>query len=342
MSAQAEILDALVGRAFALERAKNGLVRRHRPTALRTVASIDSGVFSRLNRMGRLGTRTLSRRSLQDLRLWVHTRGRKEFNKVRDAVQEDIVELARRERQWVTNLLKHILEVRGKINISTASLREVRKGLRLPFSSGVGEAATYREWFAGLSVSALRRIERTTLRGITDGEDSVALARRIRRASRLVGPHTETLVRTYAHHAVTQTRAAIFRENRDLLRGEQWVSIIDGSTSTICIDLHGEIFVVGEGRHPPAHPNCRSDRIPLIKSWRDLGLPDEFEEVFVREDVVDANVITSLSRLSTQEQNKALGTSRAKLLREGKITDKRSMIDAVSHRFIPLTELSVS
>jgi hypothetical protein len=43
----------------------------------------------------------------------------------------------------------------------------------------------------------------------------------------------------------------------------QWASILDSRTSEVCRTRDGNIYVVGEGPLPPAHPNCRSRTFPL-------------------------------------------------------------------------------
>lgn len=43
----------------------------------------------------------------------------------------------------------------------------------------------------------------------------------------------------------------------------QWASIMDSRTSQVCWSRNGNIYEVGNGPLPPAHPNCRSRTFPL-------------------------------------------------------------------------------
>lgn len=42
-----------------------------------------------------------------------------------------------------------------------------------------------------------------------------------------------------------------------------WISVIDSSTSSICLGLSGRVFRRGRGPLPPAHPRCRSTTAPF-------------------------------------------------------------------------------
>lgn len=64
----------------------------------------------------------------------------------------------------------------------------------------------------------------------------------------------------------------------------EWVSVLDGRTSEICLSRSGVRYYYGKGPLPPAHPNCRSSIVPVIDgrpipnpSFRDWtnGLPSK-------------------------------------------------------------------
>ncbi len=76
----------------------------------------------------------------------------------------------------------------------------------------------------------------------------------------------------------TQNAAAnaMYRNNEDVLSGYQWIATLDGRTSDICKALDGRVFKTGAGRYPPAHFNCRSTTIPVVKRFN--RLPDSVRE----------------------------------------------------------------
>lgn len=75
----------------------------------------------------------------------------------------------------------------------------------------------------------------------------------------------ETIVRTAISHTATAAREEVYKPNAELIEGVQWVSVLDARTSSICRSRDGETYPVDKGPRPPAHPNCRSTTIPVLK-----------------------------------------------------------------------------
>ena len=73
------------------------------------------------------------------------------------------------------------------------------------------------------------------------------------------------LVRTSINHVSAVAKDALYKENIDLITHYEWISTLDSRTSDICKELDGNIYRVGKGRLPPAHPNCRSTTSPVLK-----------------------------------------------------------------------------
>ena len=85
-----------------------------------------------------------------------------------------------------------------------------------------------------------------------------------------LGRQTATVVRTSIQHVNNVARQVVWNENSDVVVGYRWVSTLDGKTSPVCQDRDGEIYVVGEGPIPPAHPNCRSTTIAQLSNVFDI------------------------------------------------------------------------
>ena len=79
-----------------------------------------------------------------------------------------------------------------------------------------------------------------------------------------------TLVRTLTNHAATQARKIISTQNSELFRGEEWVATLDDRTTLICGGRDGRVYPIGKGPFPPAHWNCRSLRVPVLKKQFDI------------------------------------------------------------------------
>jgi hypothetical protein len=142
-----------------------------------------------------------------------------------------------------------------------------------------------------------------------------------------------------AINAVTnQARISTFQENRDVIKGIQQVSTFDNRTSDVCIAYSGKAWDIetlepidtGAGvlpfnGGPPRHFNCRSTLVPILKSFRELGLPIDEIPPGTRASMDgqvpgDMSFGAWLKTKSETFQNNLLGPSRANLWRNGKIT----------------------
>ncbi len=137
----------------------------------------------------------------------------------------------------------------------------------------------------------------------------------------------DTIVQTVTTHATTQARELLYEVNPDLVREERWVSTLDARTSSICQALDGRVFPVGEGIMPPAHPNCRSARMPIVPGLRALPVDPE-RQVILPATVKDSfdgkgpQVLTYDKWLRSQPaaaQRDILGPTRFALFQTGEI-----------------------
>ena len=93
--------------------------------------------------------------------------------------------------------------------------------------------------------------------------------------------------------------------------GYQWVSVLDGRTSTTCMQLNGTKYYYsrsGFKPFPPAHPNCRSTTQPLHK---DTSKNEEVE------------TLNEWAKNNPEELKEAMGPGKYKLYTEGKLKIER-------------------
>lgn len=158
--------------------------------------------------------------------------------------------------------------------------------------------------------------------GATVGRTSQEIAREI---TSLVDTRTrqqaESLVRTVTNFTGGQARQATYKENDDVIVGEEYVATLDSRTTITCAGFDGKIFPIGEGPIPPIHWGCRSVRIPSIDPEFNLGAQVTGERASIDGPVSAQTTYGGwLKRQSHEVQDEVLGVERAKLFRSGKIS----------------------
>jgi hypothetical protein len=147
----------------------------------------------------------------------------------------------------------------------------------------------------------------------------------------------KTLVRTSINHASNLGRSAVWEANEDIIKGVRWVSTLDLRTTPICQRRDGRVgptspsadFKLPEGARklipplarPPAHPNCRSTTVAVLRSWRELGFDiDEISDA-TRASMngqvpSDMTYYDWLNKQTAAAQKEVLGATRYKLWKE--------------------------
>lgn len=187
-----------------------------------------------------------------------------------------------------------------------------------------------------------QQVIQTIQDGIVQQQTNAQIAQAIGELKPLHRRQVDALVRTVANGAADAAKSSVYQENREFLKGERWTSTLDGRTSAVCRARDGEIYPVGEGPRTPAHWQCRSLRVPVVRD--DLQIPGfEGERPFVGSDgkgTVSART-TYAGFLRSQPREfveDVLGPKRAKMFLSGEVT-----LDKMVNRFgepLTLDELS--
>lgn len=184
--------------------------------------------------------------------------------------------------------------------------------------------------------SRVRQIEQAVRQGWIEGETIQSISRRVRgsRASNYTDgiisttrKHAESLVRTAVNHTHTVARQSLYDNNRDLVKGVQYVATLDNRTTMICASLDGSIHPIDSGPRPPQHFGCRSTTVPVVKSWREMGIDLDEAPEGTRASMngqVPAKTTYSdwLKKQPAAVQREVLGESRYKMFRDGTPIDK--------------------
>ena len=116
-------------------------------------------------------------------------------------------------------------------------------------------------------------ITRTIQRGMVEGSTVQSLTRQIASVTNKHKRQAEALVRTSVNHISSEARSAVHKANDDILKGEEYVSVLDGRTTIGCAALDGKILGFDEPPFTPRHWNCRSLRVPVLQDrFQEEGL----------------------------------------------------------------------
>ena len=190
-----------------------------------------------------------------------------------------------------------------------------------------------KEWVSELDAAKARRLRDAIRLGVVQGETVDQIVRRVRGTKALnytdgvmqIGRRgAEAMVRTAVAHTTSAARDEFNAANADLIASEQWVATLDTRTCPHCMGLDGQKFELGKGTKTPAHIGCRCVRVPVTKSWRELGFDIDDLAPGTRASMngqVSATETygTWLKKQPASVQDEALGPSRGALFRKGKL-----------------------
>lgn len=146
----------------------------------------------------------------------------------------------------------------------------------------------------------------------------------------------KTIVRTTVQHAAMQGKAEFASDNADIIKGEQWLSTLDGRTSSQCRTLDQQVFEIGKGPRPPLHHNCRSTVLIVLKDEY-AGRGNINKRASKDGPVANESYYSWLNKQPKEFQDDVLGETRGKLLRSGGLSADKFAALQLDKNFKPLT-----
>ena len=231
--------------------------------------------------------------------------------------------------------------VKGAITVPLDFIAPAPNLLRAIVTERPFEGRILRDWFTELSQRAQGEISRQLNIGLVQGESVPQLVRRIRGTAEAswedgtageIRRNLAAVTRTAVNSVVTNAREATYEENADLVTGVQIVATLDHRTCEICMAEDGQVYGVSAGPRPPFHFACRCSTAPVLKSWRQLGIPARELDAGTRASM-DGQVSAKLTYgewlgdQSKSVQDDALGPTRAEMFRTGKVAIDRFVDD---------------
>lgn len=244
------------------------------------------------------------------------------FALAHDETRKNLKEFAVYEAEFQGSLIEKASDAAGvKVKLETPSLTLLRAAaVSRPFQGRI-----LKDWYAGLEANDARRLRDAIKIGVSESQTTEQIMQRVMgtRAANfrdgileMARNEVRSVVQTAIAHVANQASDEVFKANADIIKGVQWVSVLDSKTSPICRVRDGKIYPVDSGPRPPAHFNCRSRVVPYLGPSETVGTrASQFGPV-----PQDLKYGDWLKKQPKALQNEILGPTRAALFRKGGLT----------------------
>ncbi len=240
-------------------------------------------------------------------------------------LRRDLRRFAHHEADWQVQAM----QTAAPINLGLATPSVSRLNSILTARPMQGQILS--NWWSQVSRVAQTDIQRELNIGLAEGETLGQIVRRLagtadgRYMDGVFGKlrrNVEATVRTATNHVNTHAREMTYGENEDVIKGVQFVATLDHRTTMTCMSLDSRVFPIEEGPRPPLHFQCRSTTIPVLKSWKELGINLKEAPPGTRESMTGAvpaktSYATWLKGQPGEVQREILGPGRYKLFKGG-------------------------
>lgn len=237
----------------------------------------------------------------------------------------DLTDLALTEAAWTVRMFQRLTPVELTFSRPSVAL------LRSIVESKPFEGKLLSEWAESTTAATVDHVSRAINIGLVRGDDIRTMSKAVQNQLTITAPRAEAVTRTAVNHVSTSARQDVYEANDEVIKGLKWVSTLDTRTSEVCMALDGRMFPVNEGPRPPAHFNCRSTIVPVMKSWKELGINakelSESTRASMNGEVPEDETYSQwIKKQPPEVQDEALGPKRASLLRSGSL-DVTKLVD---------------
>jgi len=252
------LTNVAIRRAHYLEGYKAGAVREY----VSFLLSARNDIIGKLNASGELTA--FKRDRLETLLASIDARVDKAYSRASAGLLKNLSDLAGLESEFEGESLSDVLPARLNVKVPPATqvaaavfARPFQNKLLKDYASELGKAkateianAIRTGYFEGLTNAEI-------VRRLTENE----FAGSVRQA--------EAVVRTAIGHTANTARNAVWQANADIVSGVEWVAALDSRTTATCRGRDGQVYPVDSGPRPPAHWNCRSTTVAVLKDDKD-------------------------------------------------------------------------
>lgn len=133
-----------------------------------------------------------------------------------------------------------------------------------------------------LTPAAQARLKRALMDGVLRGDGTAKIASAVKAATDVSMREAIVYARTRVQQVANDAARLAYARNDHLVKGVQWMATLDKRTCLQCAAQDGKVFPNGEEPPLPAHPQCRCFYGPVVKSWRELGIPADKANADIR------------------------------------------------------------
>lgn len=337
MAVNDRLQDAAIGHAVDLQRYSTWLVQRIIGLLNRT----DSDLFARLTAaLASMPAESFTVDRLESLLFSVRQLNLQAYEQIGRELTRELMELAAYEANYQLQLFQSTIpaQVVASVGVAAVNVRQVEAAvLSRPF-----QGRLLREWSKSIETDRMTRIRDAIRIGYVEGETVDQIVRRVR-GTRARGyadgiieidrRNAQSVVRTAVSHTAATARDAFYEENEDLIKALKWTATLDTRTTPICQVRDGKEYdpkthrpighsVPWLGGPGKAHWGCRSVSVPVLKSWRELGIPIDEMSPSTRASMdgqvpADQTYGEWLQKQSAKRQDEIVGPARGALMRQG-------------------------
>jgi SPP1 gp7 family putative phage head morphogenesis protein len=193
-------------------------------------------------------------------------------------------------------------------------------------------------WVDDLIKGDMSRIQASIISGMQRGDNALTIAATLTLGYITTANWLNNLVRTIWNGTSNWIRLLVMQANGDVIGQVQWHATLDEVTCPICAELDGQVFNVDEIEPPPAHPSCRCFITAVFASGERMAasrrhgkkfsrMASAHREHFTGKAPQKMRYVTWLRNQPVDVQNEALGPTRARLFRLGKLSISKFVSD---------------
>lgn len=267
------------------------------------------------------------------------------YKQINTLTTEELTGVAVSEARFLQNAVNTLTNVDFFSSLPSANQLAV-----LAEQSAIQGAVTS-AWWARQGADVYFRVATQIRMGYGSGEKIGTIAERVQQQMDIGKRNAEALVRTSVHTISSNARERMYEENSSVIKGKLYVAVLDNRTSLQCIAYDGSVYdmankPIGKKSLPyrelPAHWNCRSMYMPILKSFKEIGsdfpeMPKSTRSSMDGQVPEEMTFKDFLEKKGKAFQDEVLGKGKAQLWRDGKIT-LQQLLDQTGNP-IPLKEL---